>query len=237
MKETPRRRTQAEIQQAIGSPRDDLAVQVKYGLDRVFGTLGTLALAPVLAGIAAAIKLDDGGPTLFVQSRPGLRGEMFPMYKFRTMVVDADRFIDERGRPTRHRITRVGRFLRRTSLDELPQLLNFALGHMSFVGPRPPLEAHLHRYSDRQMKRFRMKPGLTGLAQVHGRNTVKWSRRLELDNQYVETFSLILDAHILLKTATLVLLGRGIVADRNPDDVDDLPEFGFWHRQLDTRQP
>jgi lipopolysaccharide/colanic/teichoic acid biosynthesis glycosyltransferase len=198
-------------------------IVLKYGMDRALGAVGLVLAAPALAAIALAVRLDDGGPALFVQARPGLGGRLFDCVKFRTMIVDADRWIDGEGRPTRDRLTRMGRLLRFTSLDELPQLINIARGDMSFVGPRPPLPVHLRRYDGVQMGRFRMKPGITGLAQVSGRNRLKWSRRIELDNQYIDQHSLLLDLSILLRTVKVVLLREGVVGDRNPQQVDDLP--------------
>ena len=112
--------------------------------------------------------------------------------------------------------------MRRTSLDELPQLINIVNGEMSLVGPRPAAMHHLNRYTDEQMGRFRMKPGITGLAQISGRNELKWSERIRLDNEYIDTFSLANDARILLRTVGVVARREGIAADRNPDEVDDL---------------
>ncbi len=196
---------------------------IKYLLDRILGVFALLFLAPLLALLAILIRLDDWGPALFVQTRPGLNCEPFPCFKFRSMFVNADELLDERARPTGNRITRVGRILRKTSLDELPQIFNIVRGEMCFVGPRPPMMAHLRRYNRRQMGRFRVKPGITGLAQVSGRNTLKWTRRIELDNQYIDEFTLLGDLVILIKTVRVVLLREGVVIDRNPGQVDDLP--------------
>lgn len=203
-------------------PLDSPSLRIKYAADRLVSSALVVALSPVFAGIALAIALDDGRPVLFIQERPGLGARVFPCFKFRTMLKNADDYVDEQGRPTRSRVTRVGKFLRFTSLDELPQLLNMALGHMSLVGPRPPIMLHLRRYDASQMQRFRMKPGLTGLAQISGRNTLKWSRRIELDNEYIDTWTLASDLKILLRTVGVVLRREGVVQDRNPEDVDDL---------------
>ncbi|MFT4625648.1 MAG: lipopolysaccharide/colanic/teichoic acid biosynthesis glycosyltransferase [Myxococcota bacterium] len=216
------------VSEAVGETRDDWRVRVKYAADRVAGVALLGALAPVFSGIALAIVLEDGRPVLFVQERPGLGGKPFGCFKFRTMLVDADRYLDADGRPTRPRVTKVGRFLRKTSLDELAQLLNIARGDMSLIGPRPPLMVHLQRYTDEQMRRFRMKPGVTGLAQVNGRNTLKWSRRLAYDNDYIDSYSLRADVRILLRTVGVVLRREGVVLDRNPGDVDDLAPVGAW---------
>ena len=203
--------------------RTDLAVRVKYVLDRLMAAPLLVLLSPLAVAIAIAIRRGDGGPSLFVQWRPGLAGRPFRCYKFRTMLVDADRHVDAAGRPTRDRTTRLGKWLRRTSLDELPQLLNVLRGDMSLVGPRPPMMDHLLRYSTEQMQRFRMKPGLTGLAQIRGRNMLPWSKRIELDNEYIDNFSLWRDLTILLRTVSVVLRREGIAVDRNPEQVDDLP--------------
>ena len=183
-------RDEDAVTEAVGEVRDDWRVKLKYTADRALavGLIG--ALAPVFGGIALAIAIEDGQPVLFVQQRPGVGGRLFPCYKFRTMIVDADKYIDDEGKPTRPRVTRVGRFLRKTSLDELAQLLNIARGEMSFIGPRPPIPIHLQRYTDSQMGRFRMRPGVTGLAQINGRNTLPWSKRLAFDNTYIDTYSL-----------------------------------------------
>jgi len=195
---------------------------VKATLDRIAAAGLLAAISPLLAGIAAAVKLEDGGSVFFVQERPGRNAKAFKCIKFRTMILGADRFIDEEGRPTRRRVTKVGTILRWTSLDELPQLFNVLVGDMSFVGPRPPLMSQLRRYTEEQMRRFRVKPGITGLAQVSGRNTLPWSKRIEYDNWYIDNYSLLLDLKILLRTFRVVAFREGIVVDRNPDQVDDL---------------
>lgn len=200
-----------------------IQLAMKRALDVVGSVLLLALLAPLLLLIAGAIRMEDGGPVLFRQDRAGRDGRIFRIEKFRTMVRDADRLLDEAGRAAGSRVTRVGALLRRTSLDELPQLLNILRGDMSFVGPRPVLPVHLRRYDAVQMGRFEMRPGVTGLAQVNGRNTLPWSRRLEFDVQYVRRFSLLLDAQILVRTVRTVLLREGVVLDRNPDEVDDLP--------------
>jgi lipopolysaccharide/colanic/teichoic acid biosynthesis glycosyltransferase len=182
-----------------------------------------LLLSPLLAALALAVRLGDRGPVFFLQQRPGLDAKLFKIWKFRTMVPNADRFVDRQGRVTvANRVTPVGRFLRRTSLDELPQLINILLGEMSFIGPRPISLEHLHKLKPAQRQRFRMKPGVTGLAQINGRNTLKWSKRIEYDIEYIERYSLWLDLMILARTVPVVLTGAGIVLDRNPEDVDDL---------------
>jgi lipopolysaccharide/colanic/teichoic acid biosynthesis glycosyltransferase len=170
--------------------------------------LGLAVAAPVLAAAAVAIKLEDGGPVLYRQRRVGLGGEEFELLKLRTMVVGAERqgagFAVSRGDP---RITRVGRVLRRLSLDELPQLWNVVRGDMSLVGPRPTLAYQVERYTARQRRRLEVKPGITGWAQVHGRAALPWAERIELDVWYVEHRSPRLDVRILLRTPLALLTG------------------------------
>lgn len=167
-----------------------------------------LALAsPVLAFAALAVKLGDGGPVLFKQTRVGKDGEDFELLKLRTMVVGAETkgagYAVDRGDS---RITRVGRFLRRTSIDELPQLWNVVRGEMSVIGPRPTLRYQVEKYSERQRKRLDVLPGITGWAQIHGRASLSWDERIELDVWYVEHRSPRTDALILLRTP-LALFG------------------------------
>ena len=199
-----------------------LQVSIKYAFDRVLGAVLLVLLSPVFALIAVAIKLDDRGPVFFQHTRPGLHARPFAIWKFRTMIIDADRYLDEAGQATRPRVTRMGKYLRKGSLDELPQLINIVKGEMSLVGPRPAVMDHLSRYTDEQMGRFRMKPGVTGLAQINGRNTLAWSERIRLDNKYIDDYSLALDASILWRTVGVVARSEGIATDRNPGEVDDL---------------
>ena len=176
-------------------------------LDVLLAGAGLALASPVLAVAAAAIKLEDGGPVLYRQTRVGKGGEDFELLKLRTMVVGAEAqgagFAVDRGD---RRITRVGRLLRRTSVDELPQLWNVVRGDMSLIGPRPTLRYQVERYDERQRRRLEVKPGLTGWAQVHGRATLPWAERIELDVWYVENRSAAVDAKILLRTP-LALLG------------------------------
>ena len=168
---------------------------------------GLALAAPVLAVAALAIKLEDGGPVLYRQRRVGYRGEDFDLLKLRTMVVGAETqgagFAVNRGDP---RITKVGRALRRLSLDELPQLWNVLRGDMSLIGPRPTLRYQVDTYTPHQRRRLDVKPGLTGWAQIHGRASLPWSERIELDVWYVEHRSPLLELRILLRTP-LALFG------------------------------
>jgi lipopolysaccharide/colanic/teichoic acid biosynthesis glycosyltransferase len=164
--------------------------------------------APVLAAAAAAIKLEDGGPVFYRQRRVGLHGEAFELLKLRTMVVGAETrgagYAVNEGDP---RITRVGRILRRLSLDELPQLWNVLRGDMSLIGPRPTLAYQVERYTPRQRRRLDVRPGITGWAQIHGRARLPWSERIELDVWYVEHRSPWLDLKILARTPRALIGG------------------------------
>ncbi len=176
-------------------------------LDVAVAGVGLVVTAPLLAAAAVAIKLEDGGPVLFRQTRVGEHGSDFELLKLRTMVVGAESkgtgYAVDRDDA---RITRVGRLLRRTSLDELPQLLNIVRGEMSVIGPRPTLRYQVERYTERQRRRLAVKPGLTGWAQVRGRATLPWAERIELDVWYVENRSPRVDLEILARTP-LALFG------------------------------
>ena len=175
--------------------------------DVALAGLGLVLASPVLAAAALAVKFEDRGPVLFRQGRVGKEGVDFELFKLRSMVVDAERrgagYAVDRGDA---RITRVGRFLRRTSIDELPQLWNVVRGDMSVIGPRPTLRYQVDRYTERQRRRLEVRPGLTGWAQIHGRATLPWDERIELDVWYVEHRSSLVDLKILLRTP-LALLG------------------------------
>lgn len=182
---------------------------VKRALDVVVAALGLLLTAPLQAVIALLVRRDLGAPVLFRQRRPGKDEQIFELVKFRTMKdVDADAGLvsDEQ------RLTRFGAALRSTSLDELPTLWNVLKGDMSLVGPRPLLVHYLDRYSPAQRRRHEVRPGVTGLAQVSGRNTLGWDERLGLDVEYVERRSLALDTRVLLRTVTSVARRDGISA-------------------------
>jgi lipopolysaccharide/colanic/teichoic acid biosynthesis glycosyltransferase len=180
---------------------------VNRALDVAGASLGLVLASPFLAASALAIKLEDRGPVLYRQRRVGRGGEEFELLKLRTMIVDAETqgagWAVNRGDP---RITRVGRLLRRLSLDELPQLWNVGRGDMSLIGPRPTLAYQVERYTDRQRRRLEVKPGITGWAQIHGRAALPWDERIELDVWYVEHRSPLVDLKILLRTP-LALFG------------------------------
>jgi len=174
---------------------------VSRALDVAGASLGLALASPLLAVAALAIKLDDRGPVLYRQRRVGQDGREFELVKLRTMVVGAEGqgagWALNRGDP---RITRVGRLLRRLSLDEVPQLWNVVRGDMSLIGPRPTLAYQVESYTPRQRRRLEVKPGITGWAQIHGRAALPWEERIELDVWYVEHRSPLVDLRILLRT-------------------------------------
>ncbi|MFW5475069.1 sugar transferase [Knoellia sp. CPCC 206450] len=187
-------------------------------LDLAFATPALVLSLPVQAVVAVAVRRRLGSPALFRQERPGLHGELFTMRKFRTM-----RDVDEaHGLVTdEQRLTPFGSFLRSTSFDELPTLWNIVRGDMSLVGPRPLLPQYLDRYTPEQARRHEVRPGLTGLAQVSGRNALTWEERLALDVEYVDTRSMALDLRILWRTVATVLRRDGVTAEGHVT----MPEF------------
>ncbi len=178
---------------------------MKRAIETVLAAGLLAALAPILGAVAVAVRITMGSPVLFRQERAGLDGEPFHIIKFRTMR-DGDG-------PDEERLTRVGNFLRSSSLDELPELLNIVRGEMSFVGPRPLPVEYLPLYNERQRRRHEVKPGITGLAQINGRNLVDWDERFELDVAYVERASLALDVSIVARTVKKVIQRDGISAE------------------------
>ena len=194
-------------------PRGAYATWGKRTLDATAATLLLLVAAPLALGAAIAIGMTMGRPLLFRQMRPGLHGRPFTLLKFRTMAapaagLDAVRAVSSDAQ----RLTGVGRVLRRTSLDEIPQLFNVLRGDMSLVGPRPLLMEYLPLYTPEQMQRHDARPGITGLAQVSGRNALTWEARFALDVEYVRSLSLAQDVGILLRTAGRVLRSEGVSA-------------------------
>ena len=210
-----------QVALAMRPPNDHLATAaVKSLLDRGVALVALLALSPVLLTIAVLVGLTSRGPVVFRQERTGRDGKPFTMYKFRTMVADAEehladlQLLNEGSGPlfklsNDPRITRVGRILRRTSLDELPQLLNVLKGDMSLVGPRPALPRETSQYSQWVWRRLHVKPGITGLWQVSGRSHLTWEESIRLDLQYVNTWNLRLDLAILARTLRAVLARDG----------------------------
>ena len=188
---------------------------IKRAFDIVWALTSLVVLAPVILLCMLAVYLDDGRPIFFVQERVGLGGRIFPFFKLRTMVRNAEKigagYEIEAGDS---RITRTGAFLRRWSLDELPQLINVLRGEMSIVGPRPTLAYQVEQYDEHQRRRLEALPGLTGLAQVSGRNSLSWPERIELDIEYIDNYSFWLDIKIIARTFLMlgdsaVVYGRG----------------------------
>ena len=177
--------------------------RIKRVLEFIIALIGVILASPILLIIAILVRIKLGSPIFFRQSRVGLNGEIFEMVKFRTMkdVYDAEGNL----LPDEERLTAFGSFLRKSSLDELPELWNVLKGNMSLVGPRPLLVEYLPLYSEEQMKRHNVRPGITGYAQVNGRNNISWTKKFELDVYYVENFSLWLDIKILFQTVAKVL--------------------------------
>ena len=180
-------------------------------LDLLLGGVGAVVTAPLVAALAVAIRIESPGHPIYTQTRVGRDGKLFEIYKLRTMVRGAE--FTGAGLAIQEgddRITRIGSFLRRYSLDELPNLWNVVRGEMSIVGPRPTLAVQVEQYTDRQRGRLAVKPGITGWAQVNGRASLPWSERIELDLWYVEHRSLALDLTILARTVRMVAAGEGI---------------------------
>ena len=192
---------------------------MKRVIDVVVSGSALLVLWPVMAVVALAIRWSEGGPVLFRQVRPGYRGRAFTLLKFRTMRDERD--AQGRRLPDAERLTALGQLLRGLSLDELPQLWNVLRGDMSLVGPRPLLMEYLDRYSAAEMRRHEVKPGMTGWAQVNGRNATSWTERFALDLWYVEHWSLGLDARILRQTIWQTLKRNGITQPGHAT----MPEF------------
>lgn len=180
---------------------------------------GTLVILPFLLVLALLVRIFHGSPLFFTQVRPGRHGNPFRMYKFRTMTNARD----SAGNllPDHERLTPLGRFLRATSLDEFPELINVLKGDMSLVGPRPLLMEYLPRYSPEQNRRHEVKPGMTGWAQINGRNAISWDEKFRLDVWYVDNWSLLLDIRILAITMLRVVLRKGI----NHNSTETMPFF------------
>jgi lipopolysaccharide/colanic/teichoic acid biosynthesis glycosyltransferase len=192
-------------------------------VDIAVSSLGLLASAPLLVLAMLAIRLESPGPVIYRQRRAGLGGRPFDVYKLRTMVDEAEHIgaglAVNAGDP---RITRVGTLLRRTSLDELPNLVNVLRGEMTLIGPRPTLPVQVAQYTERQRRRLSVKPGITGWAQVNGRASLPWSERIELDLHYIEHRSLAMDLEILRRTLVMVCGGAGLYKG----------EVGGWEGEL-----
>lgn len=193
----------------------------KRFLDFILSLLAIIILLPVLLIVTVLVRIKLGSPVIFIQERPGKNEEIFKLYKFRTMTDETD----EKGNllPDVKRLTKFGKFLRNSSLDELPELFNILKGDMSIVGPRPLLVKYLSLYNDFQRHRHDVRPGLTGLAQVNGRNATTWERRFEYDVEYVKNISFLTDIKVILLTVKSVIKHEGI--DSNTTTQYTMKEF------------
>ncbi|MEK3966621.1 MULTISPECIES: sugar transferase [Paenibacillus] len=192
---------------------------VKKTLDWITACFLIILSSPIMLAATIAIKIGSKGPVLFRQKRPGKMGKIFTVYKFRTMSLETDQ--DGNLLPDILRMTRVGSFLRKCSIDELPQLFNILKGDMSFIGPRPLLVQYLKHYTPEQNRRHEVVPGISGWAQVNGRNTISWEEKFQYDVWYVDHISLSLDTKIVFKTIKNVLVREGINNSQN----DTMPMF------------
>lgn len=193
---------------------------LKNLIDLFLGFLIFIFLIPLLMLLSLFVFLSMGGPIFFKQERIGKNNKPFIMYKFRTMREPKDG--ENRLLSDADRVTKVGAFLRKTSLDELPEIINVIKGEMSLVGPRPLLDLHLELFADQQLRRHDVKPGMTGLAQVMGRQSLSFTQRTDLDVKYVENLSLWLDVKIIVKTILVVLGADGIKTGQKFEEVDDV---------------
>lgn len=184
---------------------------IKRPVDFILSLLALIVLSPILLIVAILVRIKLGSPVIFKQQRPGLNGEIFNMYKFRTMTDERD----ENGEllPDEERLKEFGKKLRSTSLDELPELWNIVRGDMSLIGPRPLLVKYLPRYNAHQARRHEVRPGVTGYAQVNGRNSITWEKKFDLDVEYVDNVTFVGDLQIIFKTIKTVLMREGISSD------------------------
>ena len=193
---------------------------IKRGMDFAVAFVALLVLSPLMLIVSILIKLNRDGPVLFKQKRPGINGKIFTVYKFRTMSVKTH---DENGRELSdfERMSKIGNLLRKTSVDEIPQFINILKGDMSFIGPRPLLTEYLELYTPEQMRRHEVRPGISGWAQVNGRNTITWEEKFRYDVEYVDKMSLKMDIYILIKTVLNVLKQDGI----NSGEANTMEKF------------
>ncbi|MFJ7927797.1 sugar transferase [Peribacillus sp. NPDC096448] len=194
-------------------------LNLKRITDLFFSILLLILVSPIMFLACVAIKVESNGPAIFKQQRPGKDAKVFRVFKFRTMRVETEK--DGKALSDMERMTRIGSLLRKTSIDELPQLINILRGEMSFIGPRPLLVKYLEYYSEEQMRRHEVTPGISGWAQVNGRNTISWEEKFKFDNWYVDNISLSLDLKILWLTIYNVLKRKDI----NNSQGDTMPYF------------
>lgn len=192
---------------------------MKKILDWISACILLTLTSPIMLAAMLAIKVGSKGPILFRQKRPGIEGKVFTVFKFRTMSLETDK--DGNLLPDKDRMTRIGSILRKSSVDELPQLINILKGEMSFIGPRPLLVQYLEYYTPEQRRRHEVTPGISGWAQVNGRNAISWEDKFKYDIWYVDHISFVLDAKIVLKTIKNVVIRDGINNSQN----DTMPMF------------
>lgn len=200
-----------QVKEKINPKKEIYRRFIKRPMDFIFSLMAIIVLSPVLITVAILVRYKLESPVLFKQNRPGFDEKIFTMYKFRTMTNDKD----ENGvlLPDSIRLTKFGKMLRATSLDELPELLNILKGDMSIIGPRPLLIEYLSLYNDQQKRRHEVRPGLSGLAQVNGRNAISWEAKFKLDVEYVDNISFLGDWKLILKTIKKVLVKESISSD------------------------
>lgn len=201
-------------------PKGPYELFFKRIFDFIFSLLMLIILSPVILILAVLVRINFGSPIIFVQERPGLNENIFNLYKFRTMTNAVDK--DNNLLPDSKRLTKFGMWLRSTSLDELPELFNIIKGEMSFIGPRPLLVAYLDRYTEEQHHRHDVRPGLTGLAQVNGRNSISWEEKFKYDIQYVNNITFFNDINILIQTIKKAVLKHDGI---NFSEINDNTEF------------
>ena len=193
---------------------------LKRIIDLLCSLLALIVFAPIMIIAAIAIVINDPGPIFFRQSRLGKGAKPFRIFKFRSMKVNAPDVRNADGSAysgeNDPRVTSVGRFIRKTSIDELPQFINVLIGEMSMVGPRPDQENQLQYYTEEEMPKLSVKPGITGLAQINGRNSISWEERKKLDVQYANTRNTVMDISIMLKTIPYVFFGKDINTNKKP---------------------
>jgi undecaprenyl phosphate N,N'-diacetylbacillosamine 1-phosphate transferase len=206
---------------------------IKRPMDFILSLIAIIVLSPVLFIVAFLVRVKLGGPVLFKQKRPGLNEKIFMMYKFRTMTND----IDENGNllPDSVRLTKFGRFLRSTSLDELPELFNIIKGDMSIVGPRPQLVRDMVFMTPMQRERHSVLPGLTGWAQVNGRNYITWEEKLQFDIEYINDITFLKDWKVVLMTVAKVFYREGISA-MGMDTAEDLGEYLLREKKINEKE-
>lgn len=197
----------------MSSPKSNISLFAKRVIDVLFGSFALVALSPLMLLIALLVKADSSGKAFFLQQRVGKNGRYFTMYKFRTLYVAHFGLFTDQEAPHAYRITRIGKYLRRYKLDEIPQFVNVVMGSMSVVGPRPDLLIHVEKYLPAQHDRLLVKPGITGIAQVSGNTMLSWPERITLDIWYVQNRTVALDIKVVGYTLAAIVRGETRLAD------------------------